>query len=122
MNVQADAQQKRVDGRDSLTTQVAPFVGEAKGLVRYIVTPICRGSVPTNAYHHLFKLENTMSDKRQRAIELARQAAYENRGKHDYLPNDAEAIEYFQPHEWVVDAIEKALVERRNEFTGSGNQ
>jgi len=109
-----------VDGRDSLTTQVAPFVGEAKGLVRYIVTPLCRGSVPTNAYHYLLKLEEIMSEKRQRAIELARQAAYENRGKHDYIPNNAEDFEYFEPHKWVVDAIEKALNEKRSEFTGSG--
>ncbi|MCH2058156.1 MAG: hypothetical protein MK214_16380 [Thalassotalea sp.] len=48
--MQTDAQQKRVDGWDSLTARVAPFAGEAKGLVRYIITPLCRGSVPVSAF------------------------------------------------------------------------
>lgn len=42
------------------------------------------------------------------AVELARESALSNRSEHDYLPQTREQAETWQPHGWVLDAIQAA--------------
>lgn len=48
------------------------------------------------------------SNKRLKAIELAKAVAYERRSEHEYLPKTEGDFEKFEPHEWVIDAILRA--------------
>ncbi len=47
---------------------------------------------------------------RDLALNLARQSAFAHRHQHDYLPQSADAADNWQPHAWVVLAIQAAAV------------
>lgn len=42
------------------------------------------------------------------AVKLARESALSNRSEHDYLPQTREQADTWQPHGWVLDAIQAA--------------
>lgn len=52
----------------------------------------------------------TMPMARDLALNLARQSAFAHRHQHDYLPQSADATDNWQPHAWVVLAIQAAAV------------
>ena len=48
---------------------------------------------------------------KQDFIATAQGIAWKHRGKHDYLPMEHAAIHQWQPHTWVVEAMEKAYTQ-----------
>lgn len=54
------------------------------------------------------KRSELRSTYRERALELARNAAIPHTGDHSYIPDD---VDDFYPHEWVISAIVSALME-----------
>ena len=54
------------------------------------------------------KRGESRSTYRERALELARNAAILYTGDHSYIPDD---VDDFYPHEWVISAIVSALME-----------